>query len=428
MGCRRAPPLPSPPPPIARPGGAASALAFPHRPAGCGYVVHPPLAGHLRVSAHDPGAPARVRHLHLTVVGDAARTLVVQWNTDPSARASAVRYRPRGTSAWSRAEGFSFPLPGAASVRHHEVHLCGLAPALAYEYAVEGAQPAAAWHFRTAPDGPEPVTALVAGDARTHPEVWAAVAASAAREAPDVLLFTGDAVADGGSMALWARFFEAAEGLLATTPGYWVDGNHEGLAAVYYDQFALPDNGDADHREHWYAATWGPLRVVGLNDVTVPERDVAGPERDFLARALRDVDRARTPWVFTMHHQPMHTDAEGHRPDAVTRRAWGPLLDRYRVDVDLSGHVHNYESSEPMRADGTVVAEGAGTRYFVFGGAGAPLYPFLARGPWVHHREVTHGYALARVDAGRMTWEAHRADGSTIESLVVPWRRPPEAP
>lgn len=408
---------------------AAEHVVFPHSPPGCDYRVHPPLAGHLTVSPHQEGGPARadVRHLHLTFVGDASRSVVVQWNTPLASRSSLVRVRPAGGGAWRRVEGFSYPLPGASSVRHHEVHVCGLTPASGYEYAVGAAEPPRTWRFRTAPDGPEPVTVMVAGDARTHPEIWGAVARAALRDAPDVMLFTGDAVADGGSMAPWARFFEAGEALLASTPAYWADGNHEGMSAVYYDQFALPENGDRAHHEHWYTAVYGPLRLVALNDVTVPDDDIRGPQRAFLDATLRAVDRARTPWVATMHHQPMHTDAVGHRPDAVTTRAWGPLLDAYRVDLDLSGHVHNYESSEPMRADGTVVPEGEGTRYFVFGGAGAPLYDFHARAPWVHHRERTNGYAIARVRADRLVWEARRADGSVIETVEIPWRAPPRS-
>jgi hypothetical protein len=395
-------------------------VSFPHRPAGCGYDVRPPHAGHLAVAAHDPAARATApRHLHLTAVGDASTSMVVQWNTDLGDRSAAVRVRAVGERAWRRVTGYSFLLPGARGVRHHEVHLCGLAPGARYEYAVD-APGARAWSFHTAPEAPTEVVAMVAGDARTNPAVWGAVAAAAATHAPELLLFTGDAVADGGSFALWARFFEVAEALFATTPGFWVDGNHEGLAAVYYDQFAFPENGDTDHHEHWYAATWGPLRVIGLNDVTVREDVIRGAERDFLARSLAAVDRARTPWVLTMHHQPMHTDAVGHLPDAATRDAWGPLLDRFHVDLDLSGHVHNYESTEPMRSDGAVTADG--TRYFVYGGAGAPLYPFRERGPWVHARESTHGFAMLRADAQRILWEAFRVDGSRIEAITVPRR------
>lgn len=418
-------PAPAPTPVAVPPVAAPEPHPFQPAPKGCMYRVVPPLVGDLAVTAEDAKPPREQRyvHLHLTAVGPATHAMVAQWNTDPADRATVVRLRTVGGD-WHYVHGFSFPLPGAAHVRHHEAHLCGLTPATLYEYAVGEGEDGRVWRFRTAPEGPEAVTALVVGDARTHPEVWAQVARAAAREAPELLLFTGDAVGDGGDITLWSRFFEGAEELLATTPGLWADGNHEGVSAVYYDQFALPGNEDRTHHERWYTATWGPLRIIALNDVTVPAEEITGAQRTFLEATLRAVDRQQTPWVLTMHHQPMHTDAEGHDPDLVTRRAWGPLLDRYRVDLDLSGHVHNYESSRPMRSDGAVVAEGQGTRYLVFGGAGAPLYGFRRKEPWVSRRESTHGYALLRARRDRITWEAHRVDGSVIETIDVPWRAP----
>ena len=210
--------------------------------------------------------------------------------------------------------------------------------------------------------------------------------------------------------------------LLAEVPGAWADGNHEGRSAVYYDQFALPPNGDADYHEHWYALTYGPLRVIVLNDTTVPARVITGAEALFLSQTLAAVDRARTPWVVTLHHRPMHTDAVGHLPYEVTRGAWGPLFDRDHVDVDLTGHVHNYESSEPLRSD-RVVDPAHGTRYVIFGGAGAPLYPFHPREPWAHHRESTHGFGLLTASAGALRWQAFRADGSAIEALDLAPKR-----
>lgn len=381
--------------------------------------MQPPHAGRLEVSAHAEayGARPEVRNLHLTFVGDPSTSLVVQWNTDTATLASTVRLRDELGRELPPFTGYSFPLPGARERRHHEVHLCGLLPSTRYHYTAGGAgAPAPAHTFTTAPAGAGEVRAGVAGDARTDPQAWARVARALLAKRPDVLLFTGDAIADGGSAALWDGFFEAGADLLAEVPGVWADGNHEGRAAVYYDQFALPAANNTEWDEHWYALTYGALRVVALNDTTESDADIVGEEVDFLRATLASVDRARTPWVLTMHHQPIYTDAVGHRPDQLTRGAWAPLFDQYHVDLDLSGHVHNYESSEPIRG-GAVVDPAHGTRYIVFGGAGAPLYSFLPREPWVHHRESTHGFGMLTASTTALRWEAFRDDGSVIEAL-----------
>jgi 3',5'-cyclic AMP phosphodiesterase CpdA len=328
-----------------------------------------------------------------------------------------VRYRTEGEAADRVAQGYSFSYPGANGHRQHRVHLCDLTPGRRHSYDVGGeGSRSARFTFVTAPDGPEPVRLLVAGDSRSNPAVWRVIADRALRERPDAMIFTGDAVDDGSQQRFWDAFFDASPELLATVPAWWIDGNHEGLNAVTDAQFAYPPNGDVAHHGRWWAATYGPLRLIGLNDVTLPPWGVIRrDEAQFLARELAAVDRARTPWVATAHHAPMHTTSGGHAPDLNTRRVWGELLDRYHVDLDLAGHTHNYQSSRPMRHDETLDLHG--TRYLVFGGAGAQAYQFRGTAPWVQHQEVTHGFAILSLDAHRWRWEAYRADGSRIETL-----------
>jgi hypothetical protein len=72
-----------------------------------------------------------------------------------------------------------------------------------------------------------------------------------------------------------------------------------------------------------------------------------------------------------------------HGSDGGVRDAWGPLFDRYNVDVVISGHVHAYERSNPMRATvatrrvasgGTIHPTTDGTTYICAGGGGNTLY------------------------------------------------------
>ena len=427
--CRSPRPSPAPPRDVpAAPVREASVVrpAAPDVPAPGGVprtCDHPipgpmPLRSVLREHAAALGASPAPRHLRLTFVGDPTHTVTVQWATDDATLATEVRYRAEGEAVDRVARGYSFSYPGASGRRQHRVHLCDLPPGRRHTYdaGAEGAR-SNRHAFVTAPDGPEPVRLLVAGDSRAHPEVWRVVAARALRERPDAMVFTGDAVDDGSFQSLWDAFFDASPELLATVPAWWVDGNHEGINAVTDAQFAYPPNGDAAHHGRWWAATYGPLRLIGLNDVTLPPWGVIRrDEAQFLARSLAAVDRARTPWVATAHHAPMHTTSGGHAPDLDTRRVWGELLDRHHVDLDLSGHTHNYQSSRPMLHDETLSPHG--TRYLVFGGAGAQVYQFRGTAPWVEHQEVTHGFAVLSLDAHRWRWEAYRADGSRIETLA----------
>jgi hypothetical protein len=401
---------------------SAGSLAFPLQPHGCPYALPAVMPGHPRLVPHTDisGPDAAPRNMHITFVGDPSTTAVIQWSTGIRTLTSQVRFGPAGAPMDQIADGYSFTYGGAGQRREHEVHVCGLEPGRRYHYEAGGS---GGWlgpfEFVTAPAGVADVRIAVVGDSRTDPVTWGHVASQIQAERVEAMLFTGDAVVDGANQSRWDEFFAAGQGLLASTPSLWVDGNHEGIASVYFAQFAFPDNGSPNRREHWYALPYGPLEVIALNDTTLPNAEIVGEERDFLERTLASLDRARTPWVATFHHQPLYTTSIGHLPDVRTRAAWGPLFERYHVNFDLAGHVHNYESSEPMRG-GEVTDDAHGTRFFTFGGAGAPLYRFHAPQPWVHGTESTHGYAVMNISATHVTWIAHRLDGSVIETVEIP--------
>ena len=72
-----------------------------------------------------------------------------------------------------------------------------------------------------------------------------------------------------------------------------------------------------------------------------------------------------------------------HGSDGGLRSAWGPLFDKFEVDLVVSGHVHAYERTNPIRAGhttrkvasgGTASAHADGTTYICVGGGGNRLY------------------------------------------------------
>ena len=190
-------------------------------------------------------------------------------------------------------------------------------PGRTYYYDAGGSKGrSAVYKVTTAPDTATEVKLLVGGDTRTNPDVWAGLAKSAIAQGATALLMTGDAVASGGFQVQWDALFDAAPELFAQLPGIWAHGNHEGLDESYFAQFALPDNGSGSGIEEWFATTYGPLRLVTLNDTVSSSSVITGAERTFLDLTLSAVDRARTPFVVAMHHQPIYTTSSGHSPAA----------------------------------------------------------------------------------------------------------------
>jgi hypothetical protein len=170
----------------------------------------------------------------------------------------------------------------------------------------------------------------------------------------------------------------------------------------YQARFVLPDNGltnyDGNHlRGQFYSFQVGTVLFVALDadditlqnvqastssqvtynsGVTVPSGvvhsgyeytgDLDFTEKDYsivpagaqpnkqtvwLERTLRAARRNPSIDIIVawMHQAPMSTSTEGNGTDMGIRATWGPLFDKYEVDLVLSGHEHDYERSYPVR-------------------------------------------------------------------------------
>jgi hypothetical protein len=372
----------------------------------------------------DVNGTATVKNLHLTIPGNASSSVTIQWSTDDTTHATEVRFGDAPDKLVNIAHGFSFGY-GVSGRREHEVHLCGLYPNRTYYYDAGGSKNRSkVYKVTTAPDGIADISLIVAGDTRTTPATWGAMQTNMLAQGATAMLFTGDAVYSGTSQSDWDNLFAAAPDLFAQMPTIWAHGNHENLAEPYFAQLALPDHGGTTNIEEWFATTYGPLRVVTLNDTVASGSTLTGSEKGFLSNTLAAVDRTKTPFVAAMHHTPMYTASDGHGSNTPLRGAWGPLFDQYHVNTVFNGHVHSYESTAPLKggtasADGSIVSDSQGTRYFAFGGGGAPLYGFTGKPAWIVGQEAAHGFALLKVSAANMIWTAYRQDGSTIETLTI---------
>jgi hypothetical protein len=181
-------------------------------------------------------------------------------------------------------------------------------------------------------------------------------------------------------------------------------GNHEieknngplGFSA-YQTYFKLPGNGSAtrEFQGLWYAFTVGSVRVITVQNDDVALQDggdnyisgySGGGQRAWLekqlatARASRDID-----WIVVCMHQVIVSSSDANGSDLGIRQNWGPLFDKYEVDLVVCGHEHDYERSLPVRgvvsgsetltpnpvsSTTSVIDSSTGTTHMVLGGGG----------------------------------------------------------
>mmetsp|Transcript_16813 Transcript_16813/g.42935 ORF Transcript_16813/g.42935 Transcript_16813/m.42935 type:complete len:586 (+) Transcript_16813:285-2042(+) len=123
------------------------------------------------------------------------------------------------------------------------------------------------------------------------------------------------------------------------------DSNGE-CGVVAMQRFRMPDTGNS---LFWYSFEYGMIHVVLLS----AEHDLAdgSPQKRWLLQDLERVNRTVTPWLFVGVHRPVYSSANDPGYLVVTkhlRRELEDTLQRYNVDMVLSGHYHSYERTCPV--------------------------------------------------------------------------------
>jgi Purple acid Phosphatase, N-terminal domain/Calcineurin-like phosphoesterase len=375
------------------------------------------------------GAPP-VEGLHLTFGADPATEMVVSWTSHGPVGNPRASYGTleggfgRTVAAQTRTyvDGQS-----GQTVHTHHATLTGLHPGGYYTYAAvhDGTRPDAGT-FRTAPRGRAPLTFTSFGDQAVPQVTWQpngrggytpAFNANSTPANADIVtgieqidplfhLLNGDlcyANLDPDRVRTWNGFF--ANNTRSARYRAWMPaaGNHEdekGNGPIGYGAFqtyfTLPDSGsDPELRGLWYAFTAGSVRVVVVQNDDVALQDSGdnyvhgysgGAQRAWLegelakARSSRDID-----WIVVCMHQVIISSSDANGADLGIREQFGPLFDRYEVDLVLCGHEHDYERSLPVRgvvsgsetltpnpvsSDTSLIDSSKGTTHMVLGGGG----------------------------------------------------------
>jgi len=397
-------------------GGGAS---FTYAPASCKYTYSPPsILGYTNVAPDDTGpvdpvmgVPARVR-VGLgggTTMGqpgyaDPTTTAAFTWETAESDNAAKVHL---GTSASALSQvftGYAWTLPpvlGTADTYFHEVHVCGLTPDTTYFYQVGGG-PAGAevWSatqsFTTMPATipSSGITVGVFGDARDTVATWQAVHVRMKAAGVLMSLVDGDVVDIGAEETLYSQWLDeiwqspgGSSTFLTLGQQYIIpiNGNHENDSATSFANWAIP--GEGSYAETYASFTVGSVHFTMIDDEQIAVASSGAEAQAQLAWIDQDLaaangDRASHPFIVVMGHRGLFsTSLHSTDPDVLTARgSLAPLYDKYKVDLVINGHDHEYERTSPITTGSpptgapNVQPAGQGTTYVICAGAGADAY------------------------------------------------------
>jgi hypothetical protein len=438
------------------------------KPTGCEFSVNTRLEYTDFARGRPESAPQpNIRRVRLGLGGnvavgaagraDPSSSFGVAWQTDDGTFASEVTWgKTPDPASWpkeNRASGVTWLTPPGTindngPQRMHEAYVCGLTAATTYYYRVGGGAPGAevwseVYGFTTTPGPKSEVTIAAMGDSRSLGGVrdtWRLLQRKIHTISPTVQLFAGDMITWASDQGEWETWLDKAwkdedQSLLTLgqTLTLAAHGNHDNHNALYFGNLTLPQDTSTypDYAELFYSVDVGPVHIIALDDAWIVSQSkdpgYAKVLGDWLEADLSAAqkNRANVPWIIATHHHAEYSSSNhGEDSDVLRgRKFFTPIWDKFKVDMLLVSHDHNYERTKPLTGPAetpTIHADPKdGTVYVVCAGAGAPAYSkgtsdFTALSHDYKDGPALGLYCVLNANQSSLTLNAYelRADGS----------------
>jgi 3',5'-cyclic AMP phosphodiesterase CpdA len=232
---------------------------------------------------------------------------------------------------------------------------------------------------------------------------------------PDISFFSivGDLVSDGLNRNQWDALFEYSKKVACKKPFMSVPGNHDnraGLGAqLYRDLFSYPMNAPADvPTEQTYSFTYKNALFLMI--------DATSPIDAQTAWIDRQLATTKAKWKIAMFHFPPFNWEE---PYLDIQKAWGPVFDKYHVDMVLGGHIHYYMRSKPMKNGKVVSSYNDGTAYIISVAIPNREHEMTDEPYAVVRNTAGQLYQYVKIEGNKLTFESVNVNKKMIDSFSI---------
>ena len=196
---------------------------------------------------------------------------------------------------------------------------------------------------------------------------------SIAGEYTNLWLLLGDnAYAQGWDWEYQLRFFEyyQVDKLMKQTVLFPSPGNHdyspttnnykiEDPLVAYFSIFSVPTKGEAggvaSGSKAFYSYNYANIHFISLDSYgrEGADRSMFSKESEQMKWLEKDLKANKQKWTIVYWHHPPYTMGS-HNSDTeidlkTIREGVVPILEKYKVDMVLNGHSHNYERSQMIK-------------------------------------------------------------------------------
>eukprot|EP01128_Nolandella_sp_AFSM9_P003187 TRINITY_DN1371_c0_g2_i2.p1 TRINITY_DN1371_c0_g2~~TRINITY_DN1371_c0_g2_i2.p1 ORF type:complete len:274 (+),score=44.54 TRINITY_DN1371_c0_g2_i2:884-1705(+) len=269
----------------------------------------------------------------------------------------------------------------------------------------------------------------------------------------DLLVHVGDLSYSDGYQARWDEYFREMEPIIAHVPYVTCPGNHEVLPADlgsplgYLHRLTLPGKNSIINSisSLYYSFNFGSVHFISLDGEDLLNQPlITAEQRQWLASDLASVDQTATPFTIVYIHRPLYCDApfkqlikECTEYSAYLRGELEELFFSHRVALVLTGHIHNYQRTDPVFEGKSIKSNPPSTGSFTnstYVRPGSPIYvmngaggnregivpPVSSTSPWLASYEAHWGYGRIVIESSTtLTWEFHDANSDQILDMFT---------
>jgi hypothetical protein len=355
----------------------------------------------------------------LTWSSSPSTSMDIQWRTDTTVETGEVRYREKGGTEILTANADKYVMEDRLLMNDRFDHrftaqLSNLKPGTTYEYQIA---PESNWNRNytfTTSGNSDSFSFIWFGDTH-HSQEWGKLINMAFESHPDAAFYSiaGDLVSEGLYRDQWDDLFEFSKNVICQRPLMSVVGNHDtrlGLGSqMYRDLFSYPKNGpNGVHKENTYSFTYKNALFLMI-DATAP----VDAQTEWIEEQLKNTSAT---WKFAEFHFPPYNWEE---PYFNIQKAWGPLFDKYHVDMVFGGHIHYYMRSKPMKAGKVVDSYNDGTAYIISIGIPSKTENYTDE-PYAEVRKMEgQYYQYLTLDGNHLTYSAYDSNNKIVDSFKI---------
>ncbi len=324
------------------------------------------------------------------------------------------------------------------TVYHHSAIMDELKPNKTYVYRVGGDSIWSEWNqFKTAQDKEAPFKFVFMGDPQSNiKEHCSRVFRQAFKTAPNAAfwLIPGDLTTTTKDYE-YDEFFDAGGFIFGTTPSIFTADGHDMAyilkdgeytfnkkgqkirsddpSPLYLEHFTLPENGLPDFKETSYHVDYQGVRFIIINTWKARELDKQIPWLEEL------LSNNPNKWTIVSFHRPIYSVGQG-RDDDNTRKALLPVLDKYDVDLVLTGHDHVYARSYRLQ-NGEKVSDNEKGTVYVVSVSGPKMYSYETNYNDIMEKtgENVQLYQVISIKGKELEYESYTATGSLYDSFKL---------